>query len=99
MCEVGTGGRGAGCSMAREMVLVLLSFRLYLGVCGAPRLSEWGQLPDFPGNVGTFDLFGVPGRVVVVALVELGAPVVGPAGIDLLLTPAFVVRLWPLMEL
>ena len=86
MCEVGTGGRGAGCSVAREMVLVPLWFRLYLGVCGAPRLSEWGQLPDFSGNVGTFDLFGVPGRV-------------GPAGIDLLLTPDFVAKLWPLMEL
>ena len=31
-----------------------------------------------------FDLFGVPGRVVVVAMVELGAPVVGSAEIDLL---------------
>ena len=37
-----------------------------------------------------FNLFGVPGCVVVVAMVELGSPVVGPAGVNLLLTPDFV---------
>ena len=38
-------------------------------------------------------LLGVPRRVVVVAVVKLGAPVVGPTEIDLLLAPDFVVRL------
>ena len=53
-CEVGTGGEEAGCSMAEGNGSGSSRFRLDLAVCGVPRLSEWGQLPDFPGNVGTF---------------------------------------------
>ena len=49
-----TGAKGPVVPWPEVTVLVLSWLRLDLGVSVIPRLSEWGQLLDFPGNVGTF---------------------------------------------